>query len=384
MSDGRSGPLAGVKVLEIQGLGPGPFAGMILSDYGADVVRVDRVENVAPGREGPAPVDVLGRGRRSIGVNLKSPEGVALVLELVEQADVLIEGFRPGVMERLGLGPDTCLERNPRLVYGRVTGYGQEGPWAPYAGHDINYIALSGALWSIGRDGEAPVPPLTYVGDFGAGGMFLALGVCAALAERATSGRGQVVDAAMIDGSAVLGGFLYGMRAAGMWGEERGKNLLDTGTPYYETYETADGRWVAVGAMEPKFFANLVTTLGLTFDPRDQDDEGAWEALRKELAATFRTRTRDEWAALLDSAEACVAPVLSPWEAPDHPHHVARATFTTSNGVVQPSPAPRFARTPGQIAGPPPRSGEHTDDVLTEWGIDPDALERLKASGDVA
>lgn len=384
MSEGTTGPLAGIKVLEIQGLGPGPFAGMMLSDFGADVVRVDRVENVTADQAGERPVDVLGRGRKSVGVNLKSAEGVELVLRMVEQADVLIEGFRPGVMERLGLGPDICMERNRELVYGRVTGYGQDGPWAPYAGHDINYIALSGALWSIGRDGEAPVPPLTYVGDFGGGGMFLALGVCAALTERATSGRGQVVDAAMVDGSAMLNAFMYGMRAAGMWTEQRGKNLLDTGTPYYETYETSDGRWISVGAMEPKFFANLLATLGLEFDPRDQADEAKWAALRAELAATFKTRTRDEWAKLLESAEACVAPVLSPWEAPEHPHHIARNAFTTNDGVVQPSPAPRFGRTPARIAGPPPRPGEHTDAVLEGWGIDPADVRRLRDAGDVA
>ncbi|WP_370617780.1 CaiB/BaiF CoA transferase family protein [Mumia sp. Pv 4-285] len=384
MSAVAAGPLGGVKVLEVQGLGPGPFCGMILSDFGADVVRVERVENVTSETPPSAAVDVLSRGRRSVGVNLKSDEGVALVLKMVEQADVLIEGFRPGVMERLGLGPDVCLARNPRLVYGRVTGYGQEGPWASYAGHDINYIALSGALWSIGRDGEAPVPPLTYVGDFGGGGMFLALGVCAALTERAASGRGQVVDAAMIDGSATLNAFLYGMRAAGLWGEERGNNLLDTGTPYYEAYETADGKWIAVGAMEPKFFANLVAALGLDFDPSDQADEQTWTGLRADLAATFITRARDEWCKVLESAEACFAPVLSPWEAPNHPHHVARETFTESFGVVQPSPAPRFGRTPARIAGPPPQPGEHTETVLTEWGVAPEEIFRLKATGDVA
>lgn len=382
-----AGPLSGIKVVEIQGLGPAPFCGMVLSDLGADVVRVDRAEAVrAAGAGGSpeAPPDVLARGRRSVGIDLKSAGGAEALLRLVEGADVLTEGFRPGVMERLGVGPDECLARNPRLVYGRMTGWGQDGPMAPMPGHDINYISLSGALWPIGRGGEAPVPPLNLVGDFGGGGMLLVVGVCAALLERARSGEGQVVDAAMVDGSSLLNGFLYGMRAAGTWGDERGQNLLDTGAPFYETYETADGKWVSVGALEPKFYRTLLERLGLDFDPAAQYDRSSWPVLRSKLADTFRTRTRDEWCEVFDGAEACFAPVLDPWEAPDHPHNRARGTFTESFGVSQPSPAPRFSRTPGRIAGPPPRAGQHTDHVLTEWGIEAGEIARLKEAGDVA
>lgn len=375
------GPLSGVRVLELAGLGPGPFCGMLLSDFGADVVRVDRAATVRAGASSTATRDVLSRGRRSIGIDLKSPEGTALLLDLVEQADVLIEGFRPGVMERLGVGPDVCLERNPRLVYGRVTGWGQEGPWASYPGHDINYIALSGVLWSVNRDGQAPVPPLAYVGDFGGGGMLLAVGICAALAERASSGVGQVVDAAMVDGTALLNSFLYGMRAMGLWGDERGRNILDTGAPFYEVYETADGKWIALGAIEPQFYANLVKRLGLDLDPAAQNDRSQWPALREQLAALFATRTRDEWCELLEDAEACFAPVLSPWEAPEHPHHRARGVFTEEFGVVQPRPAPRFSRTPPQVAGPPPQAGQHTDQVLAEWGVAGEEVARLRAAG---
>ena len=380
----RTGPLAGLKVVELQGLGPGPFCAMLLSDFGADVVRVERTQTVAAAGDGPPPPDVLARGRRSVGIDLKSPDGVEALLRLVDRADVLIEGFRPGVTERLGAGPDACLARNPRLIYGRVTGWGRGGPYAPYAGHDINYLALSGTLWSIGRGGEAPVAPLTYVGDFGGGGMLLTIGICAALAERATSGRGQVVDAAMVDGAALLNSFLYGMRAMGMWGEERGRNLLDTGAPFYDTYETADGGWVAVGALEPHFYRNLVDALGLEGVPHTQPGPEGWPALRERFAAAFRPRTRDEGCDRLEAAEACFAPVLSPWEAPEHPHNAARGTFVESNGLVQPAPAPRFSRTPARIAGPPPRPGQHTDEVLTEWGFTPEEIEKLRAAGGVA
>jgi alpha-methylacyl-CoA racemase len=357
---------------------------MLLSDFGADVVRIDRVETVRAGYSKAAATDVLSRGRRSVGIDLKSSEGAELLLSLVEGADVLIEGFRPGVMERLGLGPGECLARNPRLIYGRMTGYGQDGPWSSYAGHDVNYIALSGVLWNIGRDGEAPVPPLNYVADFGGGGMLLALGVCAALAERATSGSGQVLDAAMVDGSALLNSFVYGMRAAGAWGSERTRNLLDTGTPFYETYETADGKWIAVGALEPKFFGNLIRRLEIDFDPAEQDDQTQWAALREQFTKVFASRTRDEWCDLLAGEEACFAPVLSPWEAPEHPQLSARSTFVTEYGVAQPAPAPRFGRTPASIAGPPPQAGQDTDDVLAVWGIPAPRLAELKASGAVA
>jgi alpha-methylacyl-CoA racemase len=381
MTSHDAGPLAGVRVLEVQGMGPGPFCAMMLSDFGADVIRVDRAGAVVGG--GPSR-EVLARGRRSVAVDLKRPDGVDLVLRLVHEADVLIEGYRPGVMERLGLGPDVCLARNPRLIYGRVTGWGQDGPWAAQAGHDVNYIAMAGALWPIGRDGEAPVPPLNLVGDFGGGGMLLAVGICAALAERANSGRGQVVDAAMVDGSALLNAFLYGMHAMGQWGDERGRNLLDTGAPFYDTYETADGGWVSVGSIEPKFFRNLVSGLGLDIDPEAQYDEASWPVLREKLAAIFKTRTREEWTDRLAGADACFAPVLSPWEAPAHPHNAARGTFTESFGVVQPSPAPRFGRTPATIAGPPPLPGEHTDEILGELGLDAVEIARLRSAGDIA
>lgn len=383
VSTGRRGPLAGIKVVELQGLGPGPFCGMLLSDFGADVVRVDRARSTAGAGQPPA-TDPLARGRRSVAVDLKTPGGVEVVLRLVEGADVLIEGFRPGVTERLGVGPEPCLERNPRLIYGRVTGWGRAGPYAQYAGHDINYLALAGNLWSIGRPGEPPVPPLTYVGDFGGGGMLLAVGICAALAERASSGQGQVVDAAMVDGAALLNGFMYGMRAAGMWSEQRGQNLLDSGAPFYDTYETADGGWVAVGALEPQFYRNLVEALDLDDLPRTQPGPEGWPALRARFAEAFRTRTRDEWAQRLAGLEACVTPVLSPWEAPTHPHHTARETFVESAGLVQPAPAPRFGRTPAAIAGPPPPPGAHTDEVLAEWGFAAKEIEELRAAGDIA
>ncbi|GGM75211.1 CaiB/BaiF CoA transferase family protein [Dactylosporangium sucinum] len=378
-----TGPLAGIKVLELQGMGPGPFCAMLLGDYGADVVRVERTASVRAAA-GPPPPDVLARGRRSVGIDLKTPGGIDALLRLVERADVLIEGFRPGVTERLGIGPDVCLARNPRLVYGRITGWGQAGPYAPYAGHDINYLALSGSLWSIGRDGEAPVAPLTYVGDFGGGGMLLTVGICAALAERASSGRGQVVDAAMVDGAALLNSFLYGMRAMGLWGEERGRNMLDTGAPYYDTYETADGKWISVGALEPHFYRNLLDALGLDDLPRTQPGPDGWPALRARFAAVFRTRTRDEWSAALEAAEACFAPVLSPWEAPEHPHNAVRETFVAHDGLVQPAPAPRFSRTPARIAGPVPSPGQHTGEVLAEWGFAAEDIEKLRAAGDIA
>ncbi|MFC0530011.1 CaiB/BaiF CoA transferase family protein [Phytohabitans kaempferiae] len=384
MSDHPEGPLAGVRVVEVRAIGPGPFGATILSDLGAEVVLVDRPETVRAGHSPADDVNVLARGRRSVGVDLKSPDGVATLLRLVERADVLVEGFRPGVMERLGAGPDECLARNPRLVYARVTGWGQDGPWAAAAGHDINYIALSGTLWPIGRGGEAPVPPLNYVGDFGGGGMLVAVGVIAALFERERSGRGQVVDAAMVDGAGMINAFLYGMREIGWWSEQRGQNVIDTGAPFYEVYETADGRWVSVGAIEPKFYRNLLDRLGLDLDPEAQNDRGAWPATKKRFAEVFRTRTRDEWAALFEGVDACFAPVLSPWEAPEHPHHRARGAFTDAFGLVQPSPAPRFGRTPARIAGPPPRAGQHTDEILGKWGLDADEIARLRSAGAIA
>ncbi|HEY7015460.1 MAG TPA: CaiB/BaiF CoA-transferase family protein [Streptosporangiaceae bacterium] len=374
------GPLDGVRVIEIASLAPAPFGCMILSDLGADVLRVERAETC--GR--PAPPDPLARGRRSIGINLKAAEGVELLLRLVAGADVLVEGFRPGVAERLGFGPEVCAGRNPRLVYGRMTGWGQDGPLAPTAGHDIDYIAIAGALFPIGRAGERPVPPLNLVADFGGGGMLLALGILAALIERERSGLGQVVDAAMVDGSALLTAFLYGLRAAGAWRDERGVNLLDGGAPFYDTYETADGGAVAVGALEAKFYAELLAGLGLAGeDLPGQHDRAGWPVLRARFAEVFATRTRDEWAAVFAGSDGCVAPVLSPAEAHRHPHNAARGTFAEVGGVVQPAPAPRFGRTPAGHPDAPPVPGADTDTVLAGLGCKPDEIAALRASGTV-
>jgi alpha-methylacyl-CoA racemase len=374
------GPLAGLRVVELMGLGAAPFAAMVLADLGADVVRVERVGRGA---------DVLGvaqdplaRGRRSIAVDLKRTEGVELVLRLVERSDALVEGFRPGVTERLGLGPDECLARNPRLVYGRLTGWGQDGPLAPRAGHDINYISLAGALEPIGRPGQAPVPPLNLVGDFGGGGMLLAMGVLAALYERQGSGRGQVVDAAMVDGAALLTTMLHGMRAAGAWSGGRGENLLDGGAPYYDTYQTADGGYVSIGALEEKFYAELLRLLEL--DPAevpDRHDPAGWPDLREKIAAAVRRRTRDEWTELAAGSDACLAPVLAPGEAAEHPHNRKRRTFLDVAGVAQPGPAPRFDRTPAPAPEAPPESGADTDAVLADLGLPAEEVRRLREAG---
>jgi alpha-methylacyl-CoA racemase len=379
-----SGPLAGVRVLEVAGIGPGPFCAMVLADMGADVLRIDRAGAVRGGDPSSPPTDVLNRGRRSVGVDLKHPDGAALVLRLVESADALVEGFRPGVAERLGIGPDECLARNPRLVYGRMTGWGQDGPYAAAAGHDINYIALSGVLHAVGREGGAPVPPLNLVGDFGGGGLLLAFGVVCGVLEARSSGRGQVVDAAMVDGAALLSTMVHGFLAAGLWEDRRGVNLLDTGAWFYDVYETADGRWVSVGSLEPQFFAELVERVGLGDDVPAQYDRSSWPAMRERLAAAFRTRTRDEWCELLEGTDVCFAPVLSLGEAPAHPHNAHRGTFTEVAGVVQPAPAPRFSRTPGAVARPPAHAGQHTDEALADWGIGGDEVASLRASGAVA
>jgi alpha-methylacyl-CoA racemase len=371
------GPLAGIRVVELAGIGPGPFAAMLLADLGAEVLRVDR-----PAASRPAWPTVLARGRRSVVVDLKHPDGAAVVLDLVASADALVEGFRPGVVERLGIGPDACLARNPRLVYGRVTGWGQEGPWRLAAGHDIDYVALAGALHPIGQAGGPPVPPLNLVGDFGGGGMLLALGVVAALLEAGRSGRGQVVDAAMVDGAALLTAQFHELLAAGLWREERGANLLDGGAPFYGVYETADGRHLAVGALEPQFFAELLRRLGLDAgDLPDQLDRDGWPVLRERLAGLFRTRTRDQWCELLAGTDACVAPVLGLGEAPAHPHNRARGTFVEVGGVTQPAPAPRFSRTPPGPPSPPAPPGAHTDQALADWGVDPGELARLRTVG---
>jgi alpha-methylacyl-CoA racemase len=377
-----SGPLEGVRIIELAGLGPAPFAGMMLADAGADIIRVDRADRATyPPREDPH-VDLMNRGRRSVAVDLKHPDGVALVLRLVEQADGLMEGFRPGVAERLGLGPEECLAQNPKLVYGRMTGYGQDGPMAPAAGHDIDYIALSGALEAIGRAGERPVPPLNLVGDFGGGGMLLAFGMVSAILGARSTGVGQVIDAAMVDGAAALMTMTYTLRSAGVWGDVRGTNLLDTGAHFYEVYETADGRYMAVGAIEPQFYAELIRLLGLENDDLPgQMDSAAWPAMKDRFASIFATRTRDEWEAVFAGSDACVAPVLSPAEAPDHPHNKLRNTFTEVAGVVQPAPAPRFLGTPGSIRRPPPNPGQHADEALAEWGLSSTEVADLRTSG---
>jgi alpha-methylacyl-CoA racemase len=376
------GPLAGMKVVEIASLGPGPFCAMVLADLGAEVTRVDRRDAAAT--QPLAGVDPLNRGRRSLALDLKHPDAAGVVLRLVEQADVLLEGFRPGVAERLGIGPEPCLERNPALVYGRVTGWGQEGPLAARAGHDIDYIALAGVLHSIGRPGEAPTPPLNLVGDFGGGGMLLALGVLAALWERSRSGRGQVVDAAMVDGSALLAAMIFGMRGAGVWSDRRGANWLDGGAPFYDCYPTADGGFMAVGALEPQFFAALLAGLGL--DPGempDQYDPKTWGLLRERLAAVFLTRTRDEWATVFAAIDACVAPVLDMGEAARHPHNAARGTFVEVGGVVQPAPAPRFSRTPAGMPAPPVLPGGDSDRVLAAFGFSEPEIAALRTTGAV-
>jgi len=379
------GPLAGITVVEIAGIGPGPFCGMMLADLGADVIRVDRAGSVQGGDPERPPADLLARGRRSVGVDLKSPDGVEVVLSLVERADALFEGFRPGVAERLGIGPDECLARNPRLVYGRMTGWGQDGPYAATAGHDINYIALAGALDPIGRRGEAPVPPLNLVGDFGGGGLLLAFGLLAGLLEAKASGRGQVIDAAMVDGAAALMTMTHSLRAMGIWNDERGTNMLDTGAHFYDAYETADGRYVSIGSIEPQFYAELLRLTGLEGEELPfQHDRARWPEMKERLAAIFRTRTRDEWCALMEGTDVCFAPVLAIPEAVEHPHNVARGTFVEVAGIPQPGPAPRFSRTGAEISSPPAHPGQHTDEVLAEAGFDADRIAKLREAGAVA
>jgi len=380
-----AGPLSGIKVVEITGIGPGPFCAMMLADLGADVLRIDRSAAVRADIPEKPSNDVLARGRRSIGVDLKHPDGVELVLKLIEKADVLTEGFRPGVMERLGLGPEVCLKRNPKLVYGRMTGFGQEGPMAQAAGHDINYIALAGALAHIGREGDKPLPPLNLVGDFGGGGMLLALGVCAALVERSRSGKGQVVDAAMVDGAATLMAFIHGFYAMGGWSEARGTNLLDTGAHFYDTYETKDGKYVSIGSIEPQFYAELLQLSGLDKETLPaQMDRSQWRAMKQRLTQLFKTKTRDEWCVLMEGSDVCFAPVLTIPEAYRHPHNIARKTFVDVAGVKQPAPSPRFSRTPGEIKRPPPHPGQHTNEALAEWGIAAEDVAKLRNAKAIA
>jgi len=362
------GPLQGIRLLEIAGIGPGPYCAMVLADMGAEVVRIVRP---GPGQFGARPThDLLSRGRRSICVDLKRPEGIDTILRLCDRADGLFEGFRPGVMERLGLGPDVCLARNPRLVYGRMTGFGQNGPLAQAAGHDINYIALSGVLAHIGRAGQPPTPPINLIGDFGGGGLLLAFGIVCALLERVRSGQGQVVDAAMVDGAAALMTIFHGAQQSGFWKDAVGTNMLDSGAPFYDAYETADGKYVAIGAIEPQFYAELLAKLGLDGeDMPDQNDPAGWPILRERFSALFRTRTRDAWCGLLEGSDACFAPVLTMAEARVHPHARARDAFIDVAGVAQPRPAPRFSRTESGVAQPPSVPGADTDEVLREWGF---------------
>ncbi len=371
------GALTGIRVVEMAGLAPAPFCGMILADFGADVVRVDRV--------GAGSMDQLARGKRSLAANLKSPEGVETVLRLIEHADVLLEPYRPGVMERLGLGPEVATARNPRLVYARLTGFGQDGPYAPMAGHDINYIAISGALSLIGRKGEKPIFPVNLLGDFAGGGMLCALGICLALLERMGSGTGQVVDAAMVDGSAYLSTFVYKFRNAGMWRDERGTNMLDTGAPFYDTYRTRDGEFLSVGAIEPQFYAALLQGLGL--DPAtmpQQMDQSTWRETAARFTEIFASRTRAEWCAIFDGTDACVAPVMKLGEVAEHPHNAARGLLIPDQqGKLEPAPAPRLSRTPGDGSRPLPQVGEHTRAVLAEYGFAADEIERLFAAGAV-
>jgi alpha-methylacyl-CoA racemase len=377
------GPLDGIGVVEIASLGPGPFCAMVLADLGADVIRVDRAAAVAGG-PGPLP-DLLARGRRSVAVDLRQPDGVAAVLRLAASADVLIEGFRPGVAERLGIGPEACEGHNPRLVYGRMTGWGQDGPLAERAGHDIDYLAIAGALHPIGPAGGDPVPPLNLVADFGGGGMLLVAGILAALVERERSGRGQVVDAAMAEGVALLSTMFHELRAHGLWNEDRGTNLLDGGAPFYGVYRTADGGHMAVGAIEPQFYAELLERLGL--DPADlphQLDQERWPELRDRLAAVFATRSRGEWEQVFAGSDACAAPVLSLDEAPGHPHLQARGAFTMVDGMLQPAPAPRFGRTPAPAPGGAPSPGEHTNEILSGVGYSDEEIAALRQSGAVA
>ena len=376
------GPLSGIRVVEFEAIGPGPFCGMMLADMGADVIVIDRAGSADLGLNRERWYDTMMRGRRSVTLDMKSPGGAQAALALIGKADALIEGFRPGVMERLGVGPDVALASNPRLVYGRMTGWGQDGPMAPRAGHDINYIALAGPLANIGRAGEAPVPPLNLVGDFGGGGMLLAFGIAAALVEAQRSGKGQVVDAAMCEGASLLSTMFHGMLAAKRWKEERGANHLDTGAPWYETYATKDGKHVAIGSIEGRFYADLLERLGIAGeDLPKQHDRAGWPALRARYAAAFKSKTRDEWCAVFATSDACFAPVLTWSEAQQHPHNVARKSFVEVGGVKQPAPAPKFSRTPGEVRRKPPERGEGGGAALAYWGFDGAAIERMKQLG---
>ncbi len=378
-----SGPLTGLKVIELAGIGPAPMAAMMMSDMGAEVIRVDRLTASGLGIAMPKKFNFLGRGRKSIAVDLKNPEAIEALLELIDQADILIEGFRPGVMERLGMGPEVCLERNPKLVFGRVTGWGQEGPLSKSAGHDLNYIALSGALHAIGRSNdEPPTPPLNLVGDFGGGTMFVVVGILAALHEVKNSGKGQVVDAGMVDGALSLMTSIYGMQAGGIQSDERASNILDSGSHFYNTYETRDGKYVSIGSIETKFYALLLEKLGLDPDSLPpQMERESWPAMKEKFKEIFLTKTRDEWCALMENTDICFAPVLSLAEAADYSHNKERGSFVDVEGVMHPAPAPRFSATPSSIKSPTPQTGVHTDEVFADWGMSADKIAALKASG---
>ena len=373
------GPLSGLKVVEFAGIGPGPFCGMLLSDLGADVVRIDR-----KGQGRASPADITSRGRRSVGLDLKTPAAIETCLKLMEGADAVFEGFRPGVMERLGLGPDVALKRNPKLVYGRMTGWGQFGPYANAAGHDMNYIAITGALHAIGTN-DKPIPPLNLVGDFGGGALYLAFGLLAGVLNARQTGQGQVIDCAMSDGAASLMAMFYGFKASGMWKEERRANLLDGGAHFYDTYQCADGKWISIGSIEPQFYALLLEKTGIN-DPAfaAQMDRGSWNDLRDKLAHVIAQKTQAEWCEIMDATDVCFAPVLDLDAAPKHPHNVARQTFVERGGVVQPAPAPRFSATPGEIQGPPPAIGAHDREALSDWGFSAAAIDELKAAGALA
>jgi alpha-methylacyl-CoA racemase len=375
-----SGPLSGIRVLEFESIGPAPFAGMLLADMGADVLVIDRPASTDLGLKRERWYDVMMRGKRSVTLDLKGKDSSALALDLASRADALIEGMRPGVMERLGLGPEEAFKRNPKLIYGRMTGWGQDGPLAPRAGHDINYIALTGVLHAIGRRGEAPVPPLNLVGDFGGGGMLLGFGVACALLEAARSGRGQVVDAAMVEGASLLAAMFAGFLASKDWSEERGANVLDTGAPWYDVYETKDGKYVSIGSIESRFFADLVSRLGLREVPA-QHDRARWPEMRSRFSAVFKSKTRDEWVKVFEGSDACFAPVLSWPEARRDPHNIFRKSFVEVSGVEQPAPAPRFSRTPGAVRRAPPERGEGGRQALEDWGFAPAEIEKLRSLG---
>ena len=372
------GPLTGIRVVEMAGIGPGPFTAMMLSDLGAEVIRVDRLSHKGTGHR----ANVLNRGRKSIAVDLKNPRGVETTLRLIEQADVVLEGFRPGVMERLGLGPEECLSVNPRLIFARMTGWGQTGPLSQAAGHDINYISIAGALGAMGYADRPPAPPLNLVGDFGGGAMYLLTGILAALVERATSGQGQIIDAAMTDGTASLLSPFFGLMAMNMWTTDRFSNRLDGGAFYYGSYECSDGKYISIGSLEPQFYAELLEKAEIT-DPEFQEqlDEAAWPAKREKLDQLFKTRTRQQWCDIMEGTDVCFAPVLDLKEAPAHPHNINRKTFVELDGVVQPAPAPRFSRTQGEIQGPAAMAGEHTREVLSAWNFTDQEIGELQASG---